>query len=59
MYADDSTLYTPATTASEITVTLNEELQLISDWVVKEEISPKYFKNKKQCIVEVTKLIGF
>ena len=32
MYADDSTLYTSATTATEITAKLNIELQLISEW---------------------------
>ena len=29
MYADDSTLCTSATTATEMTVTLNKELQLV------------------------------
>jgi hypothetical protein len=33
MYADDSTLYTLATTATEMTGTLNKELQLFSEWV--------------------------
>ena len=33
MYADDSTLYMSATTATEMTVTLNKELQLVSEWV--------------------------
>jgi hypothetical protein len=31
IYADDSTLYTSATTASEITATHNKELQLVSE----------------------------
>jgi hypothetical protein len=38
MYADDSTLYMSATTATEMTAILNKELQLVSEWV-----SPKYF----------------
>ena len=32
MYADDSTRYTSATTATEMTTTLNKELQLVSEW---------------------------
>jgi hypothetical protein len=35
MYVDDSTLYTSATTESEMTATLNKELQLVSEWVVR------------------------
>ena len=35
MYADDSTLYTSATTATEMTATLNKELQLVSEWVAR------------------------
>jgi hypothetical protein len=38
MYADDSTLYTSATTASEITATLNKELQSVSEWVARNKI---------------------
>ena len=33
MYADDSTLYTSVTTETEMTATLNKELQLVSEWV--------------------------
>ena len=33
MYADDSTLYTSATAATEITALLNKELQLVSESV--------------------------
>ena len=33
MYADDSTLYTSATTVTEMTAILNKELQLVSEWV--------------------------
>jgi hypothetical protein len=32
MYADDSTLYTSATTETEMTATLNKALQLVSEW---------------------------
>jgi hypothetical protein len=35
MYADDSTLYTSATTATEMTATLNKELQLVSEFVAR------------------------
>ena len=34
-YADDSTLYTSVTTATEMTESLNKELQLVSEWVAK------------------------
>jgi hypothetical protein len=39
MYADDSTLYTSATTATEITATLNKELQLVSEWVARKNLA--------------------
>ena len=35
MYADDSLLYTSATTVTEMTATLNKELQLVSEWVAR------------------------
>lgn len=38
MYADDSTLYTSAATSSEITATLNRELQLVSEWLVSNKL---------------------
>ena len=38
MYADDSTLYTSATTATEMTATLNIELQLVSEWVARNKL---------------------
>ena len=38
MYEDDSTLYTSATTAAEMTPTLNKELQLVSEWVARNKI---------------------
>ena len=38
LYADDSTLYTSATTATEMTVTLNKELQLASEWVARNKL---------------------
>ena len=34
-YADESTLYTSATTATEMTATLHKELQLVSEWVAR------------------------
>ncbi|CDQ90482.1 unnamed protein product [Oncorhynchus mykiss] len=39
MYADDSTLYASATTATEITATLNKELQLVSEWVTRNKFA--------------------
>jgi hypothetical protein len=35
MDADDSTLYTSATTVTEMTAMLNKELQLISEWLAR------------------------
>ena len=39
MYVDDSTLYTSATTATEMTATLNKELQLVSEWAVRNKLA--------------------
>ena len=39
MYAGDSTLYTSATTATEMTATLNKELQLVSECVARNKLS--------------------
>ena len=39
MYVDDSTLYTSATTATEMTATLNKELQLVSEWVARNKFA--------------------
>ena len=39
MQADDSTLYTSATTATEMTATLNKELQLVSEWVARNKLA--------------------
>ena len=38
MYVDDSTTYTSATTATEMTATLNKELQLVSEWVARNKL---------------------
>ena len=46
MYADDSTLYTSATTVSEITATLNKELQLVSEWVARNKLVINISKTK-------------
>ena len=43
MYADDSTLYTSATTATEMTVTLNKEL---SEWVTRNKLVLNISKTK-------------
>ena len=50
MYADDSTLYMSATTATEITATFNKELQLISEWVARNKLVLNISKNLKHCI---------
>ena len=46
MYADDSTLYTSATTATEMTATLNKELQLVSEWVARNKLVINISKTK-------------
>ena len=46
MYADDSILYTSATTATEITATRNKELQLVSEWVTRNKLAPNISKTK-------------
>ena len=38
MYADDSTLYTSATTVTEMTAKLNKELQLVLEWVARNKL---------------------
>ena len=54
MYADDSTLYTSATTATEMTATLNKELQLVSERVARNKLDLDIYKTKS--IVFGTKL---
>jgi hypothetical protein len=46
MYADDSTLYMPATPGSEITAALNKELQLVSDLVAMNKLVLNISKTK-------------
>jgi hypothetical protein len=46
MYADDSTLYTSATTATEMTATLNKEQQLVSEWVARNTLALNISKTK-------------
>jgi hypothetical protein len=46
MYADDSTLYTSATTATEMTATLNKELQLVLEWVTRNKLVLNISKTK-------------
>ena len=59
MYADDSTLYTSATTVTEMTPTLNKELQLVSNHSLK--LKPQLnlvINNVEIEQVEMTKLLG-
>ena len=46
MYADDSTLYTSATTATEMNATLNRGLQLVSEWVARNKLVLNISKTK-------------
>ena len=46
MYGDDSTLDTSATTVTEMTATLNKELQLVSEWVARNKLVLNISKNK-------------
>ena len=49
MYADDSKLYTSATKVTEMTATLNKELQLVSERVARSKFVQNISKTK--CIV--------
>ena len=55
MYADDSTIYTSATTATEMTVTLNKELQLVSDCVKRNKLVLNISKTKSIVFGTITK----
>ena len=46
MYVDDPTLYTSANTVTEITATLNKELQLVSEWVARNKLALNISKTK-------------
>ena len=46
MYADDSTLYMSATTATEINATLNTVLQFVSEWVERNKLALNISKTK-------------
>ena len=46
MYADDSTLYTSANTATEMTPTLNKKLQLHSEWMARNKLALNISKTK-------------
>jgi hypothetical protein len=46
VYADDSTQQTSATTGTEMTATLNKELQLVSEWVVRNKLVLNISKTK-------------
>jgi hypothetical protein len=46
VYADNSTLNTSATTATEMTETLNKELQLVSKWVARNKLVLNISKTK-------------
>ena len=46
MYADDSTPYMSATTATEMTGTLNKELQLVYEWVARNKLVLDISKTK-------------
>jgi hypothetical protein len=50
LYADDSTLYTSATTLSDMTATLNKELHLVSEWMARNNLVLNISKNKINCI---------
>ena len=45
-YADESTLYTSATTATEMTATLHKELQLLSEWLASYKLALNISKTK-------------
>lgn len=47
MYADDSLLYTSATTASDISATLNKEMQSVLERVASNELVLNISKTKR------------
>ena len=46
MYADDSTIYAPATTTNEVIETLNKELQSVLEWVASNKLVLNISKTK-------------
>ena len=46
MYADDSTIYVSATTANEVTETLNKDLQSVLEWVASNTLVLNISKTK-------------
>ena len=46
MYADDSTICTSATTANEVTETINKELRSVLEWVASNELVLNISKTK-------------
>ena len=46
IYVDDSAIYTSATTATEMTATLNKELQLVSEWMGRNKLVLNISKTK-------------
>ena len=53
MYADDSTIYTSATTANEVTQTLNKELQSVLEWVASNKLVLNISKTKHLYFVQI------
>jgi hypothetical protein len=47
MYADDSTIYSSATTANEVTGTLSRFLQSVLEWVASNKLVRNISKNKR------------
>ena len=47
MYANDSTIYASATTANEVTKTLNKELQSVLEWVASNKLVLTISKTKR------------
>ena len=45
-YADDSTIYASATTANEVTETINKELQSVLEWVASNKLVLNISKTK-------------
>ena len=46
IYADGSTIYTSATTANEVTESLNQELQSVLEWVASNKLVLNISKTK-------------
>ena len=53
MFADDSTINASATTANEVTETLNKELESVSEWVASTKLVLNISKTKTMKVIRL------